>query len=159
MLDGLAELLRDSVASGASVGFLGDMRPDDNKVYWEDTLTEVGAGGRLLLLARTGGEIAGCVQLALTSKPNGRHRASVEKLLVHTRHRGKGLSRRLMQAAEEAAVAAGITLLVLDTEVGSLADSIYPKLDYTRIGEIPGYAASVHGALRGTAIYYKSLSD
>jgi ribosomal protein S18 acetylase RimI-like enzyme len=158
-LDGLTELLRDIVASGASVGFLGAMTADENRAYWTDTIAEVEAGKRLLLIAcDTGGTVAGCVQLALNFKPNGLHRGELVKLLVHTCHRGEGLSRRLMAAVEDEAVKAGVTLLVLDTEVNSLADTIYPKLGYMRIGEIPDYAASTDGMLHGTAIYYKRLA-
>jgi hypothetical protein len=62
-----------------------------------------------------------------------------------------------MSAVEKEAAAAGVTLLVLDTEVASLADRIYPRLGYIRVGEIPSYAASPDGSLRATAFYYKKL--
>ncbi len=157
-LNGLIELLHDSVGSDASVGFLATLTPDENRAYWLDTISEVERGKRLLLVADTAdGSVAGSVQLSLTLKANGRHRASVEKLMVHTRARGHGLSRRLMSAVEAEAAKSGVTLLILDTEVGSLADGIYPKLGYVRIGEIPDYAASPDGSLRATAFYYKEL--
>ena len=157
-IEALAELLRDSVQSGASVGFLATLTPDENAAYWRDTVVEVERGRRVLLIADTaGGTVAGSVQLSLTLKENGRHRASVEKLLVHTRYRGSGLARRLMSAVEKEAAAAGVTLLVLDTEVASLADTIYSRLGYVRVGEIPGYAASPDGSLHATAFYYKEL--
>jgi ribosomal protein S18 acetylase RimI-like enzyme len=157
-IEALIELLRDSVQSGASVGFLATLTPDENVAYWRDTVVEVERGRRVLLVADTaGGAVAGSVQLSLTLKENGRHRASVEKLLVHTRYRGSGLARRLMSAVEQEAAAAGVTLLVLDTEVASLADTIYPRMGYVRVGEIPGYAASPDGSLHATAFYYKEL--
>jgi acetyltransferase len=158
-LDGLIELLRDSVGSDASVGFLATLTPDENRAYWLDTIGEVERGERLLLAVDAAdGSVAGSVQLSLTLKANGRHRAFVEKLMVHRRARGHGLSRRLMSAVEADAAENGVTLLVLDTEAGSLADGIYPKLGYIRIGEIPDYAASPDGGLHATAFYYKLLS-
>jgi ribosomal protein S18 acetylase RimI-like enzyme len=157
-IEALIELLRDSVHSGASVGFLATLTPDENAAYWRDTVGEVEGGRRMLLVAdTTSGALAGSVQLSLTLKENGRHRASVEKLLVHTRYRGLGLARRLMSAVEKEAAAAGVTLLILDTEVASLADTIYPRLGYIRVGEIPSYAASPDGSLHATAFYYKKL--
>ena len=157
-IEALIELLRDSVQSGASVGFLATLTPSENAAYWRDTVAEVERGRRVLLVAdAANGAVVGSVQLSLTLKENGRHRASVEKLLVHTRYRGSGLARRLMSAAEKEAAAAGVTLLVLDTEVASLADAIYPRLGYIRVGEIPSYAASPDGSLHATAFYYKKL--
>jgi acetyltransferase len=157
-LDGLIELLRDSVDSAASMGFLATLSPDENRAYWTDTIAEMERGKRALLVADgIDGSVAGSVQLAPTLKANGRHRAAVEKLMVHTRHRGCGLARRLMSAAEAEAAGTGVTLLVLDTEAKSVADGIYPKLGYVRIGEIPDYAASPDGSLHATAFYYKEL--
>jgi acetyltransferase len=157
-LDALVELLRDSVASAASVGFLDTLTPAENRAYWRDTIGEMGRGKRLLLVADDpDGSVAGAVQLSLTLKANGRHRASVEKLMVHSRRRGQGIARRLMAAVEDEATGRGVTLLVLDTEVRSLADEFYPKLGYVRVGEIPDYAASPDGSLHATAFYYKLL--
>ena len=77
-LDALVELLRDSVASAASVGFLDTLTPAENRAYWRDTIGEMGRGKRLLLVADDpDGSVAGAVQLSLTLKANGRHRASV----------------------------------------------------------------------------------
>jgi acetyltransferase len=58
----------------------------------------------VILAATTAqGEVAGSVQLALVQKENGRHRAEVQKLLVHSRFRNQGLGRRLMDAIEREA--------------------------------------------------------
>jgi len=159
-LDDLAELVRDSVASGASVGFLASLTPEETAAYWRGVLADVEAGKRLLLVADgNDGTVAGMVQLALVAKANGRHRAEVEKLLVHTRHRGGGLARPLMAAVEDEARRRGVTLLVLDTERDSLADTFYPKLGYVRAGEIPDYAAGPDGSLHPTVIYFKTLES
>ena len=63
--------------------------------------------------------------LSLESRPNGHHRAEVRKLLVHRRARGRGLGTALMQRAEQDALALGRTLLLLDTETGSAAETLY----------------------------------
>ncbi len=71
--------------------------------------------------------------------------------------RGRGLARRLLGVAEEAAVAAGVTLLHLDTETDSPAERLYAGAGWTRVGVIPDYAADPGGVLRPTTLYYKRV--
>jgi ribosomal protein S18 acetylase RimI-like enzyme len=154
---GLIELLRDSVEGGASVGFLSPLKRELAEAFWQDMLREVGSSRVLLVATTEQGEVAGSVQLALGQKENGRHRAEVQKLLVHSRYRNQGLGRRLMEAIEHEAQQRGITLLVLDTIEGELAEQLYLKLGYVRVGEIPNYASFPNGRLWTTVIFYKEL--
>jgi acetyltransferase len=155
--DGLIELLRDSVESGASVGFLAPLKRELAEAFWRDMLREVGSARVILIATTENGDVAGSVQLALGQKENGRHRAEVQKLLVHSRYRNQGLGRRLMEAIEIEAQQRGITLLVLDTIEGELAEQLYLKLGYIRVGEIPNYASFPDGRLWATVIFYKEL--
>lgn len=157
LLPQLVELLRDAVHHGSSVGFLPPLACETAEAYWLETLYEVGQGRRILLVACEGGEVKGSVQLALATRQNGLHRAEVQKLLVHTRFRNRGVARSLMAAAEEAARAAGRTLLVLDTEQGSVAERLYERCGYTRAGVIPQYALAADGSLITTVVFYKLL--
>ena len=154
--DGLIELLRDSVEGGASVGFLAPLKHELAVAFWRDMLREAETSQRVILIATTEeGEVTGSVQLALVQKENGRHRAEVQKLLVHSRYRNQGLGRRLMNAIEHEAQRRGISLLVLDTIEGELAEQLYLKLGYVRVGEIPNYASFPDGRLWATVIFYK----
>ena len=155
--EGLIELLRESVENGASVGFLSPLKRDPAESFWNDLLREVGSSRVLLVATTERGEVAGSVQLALGQKENGRHRAEVQKLLVHSRYRNQGLGRRLMEAIEHEAQQRGITLLVLDTIEGELAEQLYLKLGYIRVGEVPNYARFPDGRLGATVIFYKQL--
>ena len=157
LLPELVALLQDSVHNGSSVGFLPPLTSDVAESYWLETFDEVTQGKRILLVAREEEEVAGSVQLALATKQNGLHRAEVQKLIVHTRFRGRGIARALMSAIEEAARQAGRTLLVLDTEQKSVAERLYPKCGYTRVGIIPQYALSAEGFLINTVVFYKLL--
>ena len=67
------------------------------------------------------------------------------------------LRRRFMAALEEYAASNGLTLLVLDTETGSLAESLYTRWGWQTVGGIPDYAISPAGELGGTTIMYKRL--
>jgi len=156
--DGLIDLLRDSVEGGASIGFLSPLSHDTANAYWQDVLREVESPQRVIIVAITeNGEVAGSVQLSLGQKENGRHRAEVQKLLVHSRYRNQGLGRHLIAAIEYEAQQRGISLLVLDTAVGEYAERFYSKLEYVRAGEIPRYALFPDGRFCATAIFYKQL--
>jgi len=56
---------------------------------------------------------AGAVQISYSPKKNGSHRAEVEKLMVHTKFRQRGIAKRLMDEVEHQAQANRRTLLVL----------------------------------------------
>jgi len=156
-LAALAALLQDSVHGGASVGFLAPLSEAEATAYWRGVDAELGP---LLYcwVAEQHGQIIGTVQLALCGKANGRHRGEIQKLMVHSAARGQGTARLLMQAAENAAQAAGCSTLVLDTDSESVAASLYPKLGWVHAGDIPDYAASPDGRLHTTRYFYKLLA-
>lgn len=157
--DGLVELLVDAVKAGATIGFLEAVSRDEAIEYWERVFAEVEFGRRLLIVAKNGEHVLGAIQLSLAQLPNGKHRGEVERLLVHTAARRQGLGTALMMAAEDAALARGRHLLLLDTRAGDPAGKLYEKLGYIRAGVIPGYALSPSGHLHGSAIYYRDLRD
>ncbi|MEU0385284.1 GNAT family N-acetyltransferase [Streptomyces chartreusis] len=155
---GLADLLADTVNSGASVGFLAPLDRAEALAWWEERAAEMAAGRLAVWAAYDGGRVLGTVSLAFPAKANSRHRAELVKLMVHRDARGRGLGRRLLTTAEGAAAAAGVTLLHLDTETGSPAEHLYRSAGWTAIGAIPDYAANPDGELRPTTIYYKHVA-
>ena len=156
-VDALADLLVDTVDGGASIGFLAPFDRAEALAWWKERAAAVAAGQLAVWAARDGERVVGTVSLAFPDKPNSRHRAELVKLMVHRDARGQGLGRTLLTTAEEAAAAAGITLLHLDTETDSPAEHLYRAAGWTRIGAIPNYAAAPDGVLRPTSIYYKKL--
>ncbi|MEU0117084.1 GNAT family N-acetyltransferase [Streptomyces bobili] len=154
----LAGLLADTVAGGASVGFLAPLDRAEALAWWEGRAAGVAAGHLAVWAALDGDRVTGTVTLAFPDKPNSRHRAELVKLMVHRDARGQGLGRRLLTTAEEAAAAAGVTLLHLDTETDSPAEHLYRTAGWTRAGIIPDYAADPAGVLRPTTLYYKHLA-
>jgi ribosomal protein S18 acetylase RimI-like enzyme len=158
VLPQLIHLLQDTVANGASVGFLPPLNAEDAQHYWRTVFQEVALGTRVLLVARDVGRIVGSVQLALATKPNARHRAEVQKLFVLSSQRRRGIGRALMQVVEQVARSGERTLLVLDTRQGDSAEQLYRTLGYCEVGVIPAYARGASGALDSTIIFYKTLS-
>ncbi|WP_337191987.1 GNAT family N-acetyltransferase [Streptomyces sp. HUCO-GS316] len=153
----LAALLVDTVDSGASVGFLAPLDHAEAAAWWTGRADAVAAGQFAVWAAHDGPRVIGTVSLAFTGQPNGGHRAELVKLMVHRDARGRGLGSRLLATAEEAAVAAEITLLHLDTETDSAAEHLYRSAGWTRAGVIPDYAADPAGTLRPTTLYYKHV--
>jgi acetyltransferase len=147
VLPHLIHLLQDTVADGASVGFLPPLSAENAQQYWSTVFADVAQGNCVLLGAREAGRIVGAVQLALATKANARHRAEVQKLFVLSSQRRRGTGRALMQAVEQVARSEGRTLLVLDTRQGGAAEQLYRTLGYHEVGVIPAYARSATGAL------------
>jgi ribosomal protein S18 acetylase RimI-like enzyme len=154
----LHALLHDAIESNASVGFMLPVDAAEIAAFWRGNFADVAAGKRLVLVTREGERIVGSVQLELAGKPNSRHRAEVQKLLVLRRARGRGLGTALMQAAETAARARGRTLLVLDTSATGNALGVYARCGYTRVGVIPRFAQDPDGPMVDTVFYYKHLN-
>ncbi|MEX9542568.1 GNAT family N-acetyltransferase, partial [Escherichia coli] len=80
----LESLLIDSVNSGASIGFIAPLMPKDARQYWQKVDNDLRKGERLLVVKYIDQQLVGAIQLSLCLKANGRHRAEVEKLMVHT---------------------------------------------------------------------------
>jgi hypothetical protein len=63
----------------------------------------------------------------------------------------------VLAAAEAAALAAGRTLLVLDT-ASPEAERLYERAGWRRVGEIPRYALMPDGPHCSSTVYYKDLT-
>ncbi|MBB1317592.1 GNAT family N-acetyltransferase [Shewanella sp. SR43-4] len=157
LVEQLHSLLADCIVSGASVGFLTPINDQEVKSYWESVETELESGTRKLFLAYDNDNVIGAVQLSLFAKANGAHRGEVEKLMVDTRARGKGVSKKLMSLMESTASEMGLSLLVLDTRLGDVASSLYRSIGYTEAGQIPQFARSSTGELEATVYFFKLL--
>ena len=156
-LDGLAAVLEDCVAGGASVSYLAPFTRADARAAFERFAADAAAGGRLILAAFSGDRVVGTVQVVNAPAPNQPHRGDVAKLLVHRSARRRGVAERLMAAAEDEARAIGKTLLVLDTVTGDAAERLYDKLGWTRVGVIPNYALYPDGRPCSTTVFFKEL--
>jgi len=156
-LDGLAAVLVDCVAGGASVSYLAPFSHEQARGAFEAFAVEVEQGRRLLLGAFAKGELVGTVQVVLAMAPNQPHRAEIAKLLVHRSVRKRGIAQLLMEHAESEARAEGKALLVLDTVTGDSAERLYERLGWTRVGVIPGYALYPDRRPCDTTIFWKAL--
>ena len=153
----LADILIDCVERGASVSFMHPLSRERAEAFWADVAESVARGERILLAAELDGEIVGTVQVVFAGPENQPHRADIAKMLVHGRARRRGIAERLMLAAEEEALAAGKTVLVLDAVTGGDAERLYARIGWSRVGVIPNYALFPDGRPCATTYFYKAL--
>jgi GNAT superfamily N-acetyltransferase len=79
-------------------------------------------------------------------------------MLVARRARRRGIAQRLLIAADEAARAAGKSVLVLDTVTGGDAERLYERAGWQRVGVVPNYALMPDGTFCGTTFFHKQLA-
>ena len=153
----LAHLLVDAVESGAAVSFVAPL-PIERAEDWWRTTTSTAHPKAVFLVARDAEGIVGTVQLHPAWAPNQPHRGEIAKLIVHRRARGHGLGTLLMQAIEDEARRAGLTLLTLDAKRGAAAEHLYREMGWTAVGSIPRFAVDPDGVTPHDAvIFYKEL--
>jgi GNAT superfamily N-acetyltransferase len=153
---GLAAVLRDCVDGGATVSLMQPLTPERAAAFWRGLAPSGAAGERIVLVAEDTDGICGTAQVILAQPENQPHRADLAKMLVHRRARRLGVGQALLRAAEDAARAAGKTLLVLDTASAD-AERLYARGGWTRVGVIPDYALLPAGGLCDTTVYYRRL--
>ena len=159
MIDGLADVLMDCVAGGASVSFMLPLTRERATAFWRKVADGVRAGQRALLVAEDAQGVCGTVQLIFDLPENQPHRADLAKMLVHRRARRKGLGEALMRAAEQTARDCDKTLLVLDAVTDGDAARLYARLGWVRVGDIPNYALDPQGGYCSTTYFYRDLAD
>lgn len=154
----LAEILVETVAHGGSVSFMHPLPLETAEAFWTRSLAAAEQGERIVLGGFDGDQLVGSVTLHLDCPPNQPHRAEIAKMMTRLGHRGRGVATALLKEAERRAVAAGRTLLMLDTATDGGAAGLYEKQGYVRAGEIPDFALKPHGGLTGTIFYWKRIS-
>ena len=157
LLDALTTLLVDTVAAGASIGWVNAPSAAAARQFWEGVLASAARGERQLWVVREGGAVLAAAQLVTAGPENGALRAEVCKVMTHPSARRRGLARQLMQQLEAEARTLGKRLLVLDTNTDSPAQRLYEQLGWTLCGVMPDYAIQADGRLGATSWMFKRL--
>lgn len=154
----LADVLRDCVEGGASVGFMLPLAEGRPEAFWRRVAAGVAVGERHLFVAEDrAGQICGTLSLVTDMPDNQPHRADVSKMLVHRRMRRQGVAEQLLLALEARARELGKTTLVLDTVTGSDASRLYERLGWQKAGDIPNYALMPDSVSCSTTYYFRLL--
>jgi predicted N-acetyltransferase YhbS len=154
----LAEVTKDCVDGGASIGFMQPFTRERAAAFWRKVAEDVAAGRRVLLVAEDEQGVCGTVQLIVDLPDNQPHRADLAKMQVHRRVRRQGVGEALLRAAEQTARARGKTLLVLDAVTDGDAARLYARLGWIRVGDIPNYALYPDGSHCSTTYFYRDLT-
>lgn len=153
-LEGLSQILADSVGDGAAISFMAPLPYEDAARFWSrDVQSEVEAGRRVLFGAERDGEIVGTVQLLTAMPPNQPHRCEIAKMIVHPRARRLGIGRALMNQALIRAREFGKTLVTLDTRTGDVAEPLYASVGFEVAGVIPDFAWDPDGKAQHATTY------
>jgi GNAT superfamily N-acetyltransferase len=158
LLPGLAAMMVEAVAGGASIGFMAGFSQAESLAWWQGRLAAAAQGEVLIVIALDDGGVAGTVSLVHAAMPNQQHRADIAKMMVAKRTRGRGIGAALLTAVEALAVAQGRTTLVLDTISGSAAARLYERAGWEKVGDIPAYALMPDGEMAPTTLYTKRLA-
>lgn len=157
MAGALADVTKDCVDGGASIGFMQPFTRERAVGFWKKVAADVAAGRRALLVAEDEHGVCGTVQLIFDLPENQPHRADLAKMQVHRRVRRLGVGAALLGAAEQAARESGKTLLVLDAVTDGDAARLYARLGWVRVGDIPDYALFPEGGYCSTTVFYRRL--
>ena len=101
-LPALADLLIDGVHHGASLGFLAPLSRYQALDYWQGVFAHLGTRQSLWIAGdfgnsgdeQTAHPLQGAVQLSLCPRANARHRGEVQRLMVHSQSRSRGIAVR-----------------------------------------------------------------
>ncbi len=153
----LARILAACVNDGAAVSFLPPLDMERARGFFRKVASAVARGERILLAAWLDGVMVGTLQVDLAMPENQPHRGDVAKMLVHPEARRHGIARAMLARAEAEAVAAGRSVLVLDTREGDLAESLYRSAGWVEAGRIPDYALNADRTPHATVYFYKRV--
>jgi len=115
-------------------------RYPDSSVHGLDP-AKLSASGGVFLIARRGGQPVGCGAL----RPDATGLAEIKRMFVLPAFRGKGVSRKLLDALEAEARKRGFTTLRLETGYGQPeAIGLYLTAGFTRIAAFGEYVGVPH---------------
>jgi ribosomal protein S18 acetylase RimI-like enzyme len=154
-LEDLCDATDAAIESGGGFGWVSLPSRDTLERYWQGVIA---MPHRVLIIARLGQAVCGAVQLV---KPPVNNEAQsficqLTGMFLAPYARGQGLSRMLMQCAEQAAVDDGFSVMNLDVrQTQGPAIGLYESLGYELIGRHPYYAR-----VKGTVVpglYYTKM--
>ena len=101
--------------------------------------SQIAEGRATFLVARLGGEAAGCGAFMLLD----RETAEIKRMYVKPEHRGRGIARAVLERLEAGAQGLGVRRFVLETGVHQgEAIGLYERAGYRRVDCWGDYAAS-----------------
>ncbi|WP_193184943.1 GNAT family N-acetyltransferase [Nisaea sediminum] len=155
-LQDLSDAAEAAIIDGGGFGWISPPPRETLEAFWRGVLI---IPERHLFVGRLDGVIAGSCQIQRPPKNNEAqsHTCKLTTNFVAPWGRGHGLSRNLIEIAENYARREGFKVLTLDVrETQHAAIRLYERLGYVRFGTLPHYAYVRDGYVAGH-FYYKEL--
>ncbi|KAF5343402.1 hypothetical protein D9757_013813 [Collybiopsis confluens] len=161
----LALLLKECVHNNIVMNFIQPFSIEEGEKFWKDLEQGVNENKQFIIVALEGDPnervepvMLGCVILYLSQQPNAKHRGEIGKLIVGREHQRKGIGKMLLTVLEEEARKHGRTILFLDTQTGSKAETFYKRVGYIPVGVIPDICLAPDGKeLTSCTFFYKRI--
>lgn len=155
---GLHRVAAAVAAGGGAVGWLTPPGAQESRGWVDSILALVEEGDAALCVALVDGTVQATGHWRRNPAAVFRHRASVNKVMVHPDARGSGLGRAVTAALVDDAAGAGIETLELAVRGNNhLAIAIYEDLGFERWGLLPN--AIEVGTLRfDEVVMYRKLA-
>jgi GNAT superfamily N-acetyltransferase len=137
--EGILALWTDVTNAGGAVGFVPPVTPGDIAPTLAESLGDVEAGRRRLLIGRDeDGRTAATAFLTFNSHRLMTHWVWLYTVMVHPRHHGKGYGRALMAEAERVARGfEGVEAIRLTCRGGLGLEHFYAACGYKEVGRVP----------------------
>ncbi|WP_426560284.1 GNAT family N-acetyltransferase [Angustibacter sp. McL0619] len=135
-------LLRAAVAGGAALGWVDPPEQAEVESLLGLVLVDVEKGDAGVALQWAGDQLVGFGYWRRYARPTHRPHADLERVVVRTDHRGRGLGRRLLRELVTSATAAGVEVLTLDVRGDNTAAiALYESAGFATYGRLPGFVA------------------
>ncbi|WP_329365989.1 GNAT family N-acetyltransferase [Streptomyces sp. NBC_00669] len=137
--EGVLALWADVSNAGGAVGFVPPVTPGEIAPSLAESLAEVEAGRRRLLVGRDeDGRVAATAFLTYNSHRLMTHWIWLYTVMVHPRHQGAGYGRTLLAEAERAARGlGGVEAIRLTCRGGLGLERFYASCGYKEVGRVP----------------------
>jgi ribosomal protein S18 acetylase RimI-like enzyme len=155
-LNDLCDATDAAIKAGGGFGWVNLPSRDILERFWQGIIV---MPLRMLFIARLDGTVCGTCQLIRPPQNNEaqQHALQMTGLFLTPWARGRGLSRMLLEHAEQAAAAQGYRVINLDVrETMDTAIALYEGAGYQKIGENP-YYAMINGQFIKGLYYTKKL--
>jgi GNAT superfamily N-acetyltransferase len=125
--------------------------PEPGATHFRLDAHEVGPGRGVFLIARVGGELAGCGAIRLLDDDD--EAAEIKRMYTRPARRGNGVARAVLTALEKKASELGAAQVVLETgERQTEALALYERAGYARIAAFGEYVDSPLSVCMGKSI-------
>ena len=139
---GVVALVRAAVTEGAALGWVDPPDPAELDQLLEAVARAEDTGDAAAVVESDSGEVVGFGYWRRYARATHRPQADLERLVVASGARGRGVGRRLLRSLVASAAAAGVETLTLDVRGDNAAAiALYASEGFATYGRLPDFVA------------------